>query len=166
MKDDVVIQRLDERRYAVAVDGIVRYVGSQEECQCRAEILSPKNDRDVQDLGLARLSPYHDIRLKKEHRWRLRAPCPQPEGRMAMATSSNAPDIAKRLLRALVGGGARAGDELKNLSPDGVNLPGVSASDIQAAINYAQQQGSIAKQPGDQYYRLTDAGFRAGQTLA
>jgi hypothetical protein len=24
--DDVVIQRLDERRYAVAVDGIVRYV--------------------------------------------------------------------------------------------------------------------------------------------
>jgi hypothetical protein len=54
MKDDVVIQRLDERRYAVAVDGIVRYVGSQEECQRRAEILSPKNDRDVQDLGLAR----------------------------------------------------------------------------------------------------------------
>jgi len=86
---------------------------------------------------------------------------------MAMATSSNAPDIAKRLLRALVGGGARAGGELKNnLSPDGVNLPGVSASDIQAAVNYAQQQGSIAKQPGDQYYRLTDAGFRAGQTSA
>jgi hypothetical protein len=40
--DDVVIQRLDERRYAVAVDGIVRYVGSQEECQRRAEILSPR----------------------------------------------------------------------------------------------------------------------------
>ena len=80
-----------------------------------------------------------------------------------MATSSNAPDIAKRLLRALVGGGAQAGDELKQLSPDGVNLPGVSAADIQAAINYAQQQGSIAKQPGDQYYRLTEAGFRAGR---
>jgi hypothetical protein len=54
MKDDVVIQRLDESRYAVAVHGIVRYVGSQEECQRRAEILSPKNDRDVQDEGLAR----------------------------------------------------------------------------------------------------------------
>jgi len=30
-KGDVVIRRLDERRYAVAVDGIVRYVGTQEE---------------------------------------------------------------------------------------------------------------------------------------
>jgi hypothetical protein len=49
-----VIQRLDERRYAVAVDGIVRYVGSQEECQRRAEILSPKNDRNVQDESLVR----------------------------------------------------------------------------------------------------------------
>ena len=54
MKDDVVIQRLDERRYAVAVDGVVRYVGSQEECQRRADILSSKNDRNVQDRGLVR----------------------------------------------------------------------------------------------------------------
>jgi hypothetical protein len=54
MKDDVVIQRLDERRYAVSVDGVVRYVGSQEECQRRAEILSPKNNRNVQDRGLVR----------------------------------------------------------------------------------------------------------------
>jgi hypothetical protein len=54
MKDDVVIQQLDERRYAVAVDGVVRYVGSQEECQRRAQILSPKNDRKVQDRGLVR----------------------------------------------------------------------------------------------------------------
>jgi hypothetical protein len=53
-KGDIVIQRLDERRYALAVDGVVRYVGSQEECQRRATILSPKNDRDVQDQGLVR----------------------------------------------------------------------------------------------------------------
>ena len=53
-RSDIVIQRLDERRYAVAVDGVVRYVGSQEECQRRADILSPKNDRNVQDEGLAR----------------------------------------------------------------------------------------------------------------
>jgi hypothetical protein len=53
-KGDVVIQRLDERRYALAVDGVVRYVGSQEECQRRADILSPKNDRTVQDRGLVR----------------------------------------------------------------------------------------------------------------
>jgi hypothetical protein len=79
-----------------------------------------------------------------------------------MATSSSAPDIAKRLLRAVVAAGAREGDDLKNLPPDGVNLPG-TAADIQAAINYAQQQAWIGKQPGDQYYRLTEAGVRAGQ---
>ena len=32
-KGAIVIQRLDERRYAVTVEGIVRYVGTQEECQ-------------------------------------------------------------------------------------------------------------------------------------
>ena len=48
------------------------------------------------------------------------------------------------------------------MPPDGVNLPG-TAADIQAAINYAQQQAWIGKQPGDQYYRLTEAGVRAGQ---
>ena len=53
-KGDIVIQRLDEGRFAVAVDGVVRYVGSQEECQRRADILSPKNDRNVQDQGLVR----------------------------------------------------------------------------------------------------------------
>ena len=57
-KRDVVIQRLDEWRYAVAVDGLVRYVGSQEECQRRADILSPKNDRNVQDQGLVRACRY------------------------------------------------------------------------------------------------------------
>ena len=50
----ITVIRLDERSYAVAVDGIVRYVGSQEECERRAGILSPKNNRDVHDQGLVR----------------------------------------------------------------------------------------------------------------
>ena len=39
-KGAIVIERLDERRYAVTVDGIVRFVGTQEGCQqrrCHAE---------------------------------------------------------------------------------------------------------------------------------
>jgi hypothetical protein len=52
---DVVIQRLDEWRYALAVDGVVRYVGTQEECERRVAILAPKNDRAAQDRALARL---------------------------------------------------------------------------------------------------------------
>jgi hypothetical protein len=55
-KGDVVIQHLDEGRYAVAVDGVVRYVGSQEECERRAAVLAPKNDRAAQNQALARLS--------------------------------------------------------------------------------------------------------------
>ena len=82
-----------------------------------------------------------------------------------MATSSSAPDIAKRLLRAVVAAGAREGDEVKNLPPEGVRLPG-NAADIQAAIDYAEQQAWIGKRPGDQYYRLTEAGVRAGQPSA
>jgi hypothetical protein len=54
-KGNVVIQRLDESRYAVAVDGVVRYVGSQVECERRAAILIPKNDRATQDQALLRL---------------------------------------------------------------------------------------------------------------
>ena len=54
-KGDVVIQRLDEGRYAIAVDGLVRYVGSQEECERRVAILVPRNDRAAQDRALARL---------------------------------------------------------------------------------------------------------------
>ena len=53
-KGDVVIQRLDEWRYAVAVDGLVRYVGSQVECERRAAIPVPKNDRGTQDQALRR----------------------------------------------------------------------------------------------------------------
>jgi SH3-like domain-containing protein len=53
-KGDVVIQRLDEWRFAVAVDGLVRYVGSQVECERRAAIFVPKNDRAAQDQALLR----------------------------------------------------------------------------------------------------------------
>ena len=51
-KEGVAIWRLDENRYAVGFDRLIRYVGSQEECQRRAEILSPKADRDMQDRGV------------------------------------------------------------------------------------------------------------------
>ena len=50
----IAIQRLDERRYAVTVDGIVRYVGTQEECQHRVAMLGQKEDRASQDEALAR----------------------------------------------------------------------------------------------------------------
>ena len=36
------------------LDGFVRYVGTQEECERRAVILSHKNDRAAQDKALAR----------------------------------------------------------------------------------------------------------------
>jgi hypothetical protein len=52
---DIVIQRLDERRYALAVDGIVRYVGTEEECQRRLAMLASNNDRAGQDEALGRL---------------------------------------------------------------------------------------------------------------
>jgi hypothetical protein len=51
---DVVIQRLDNGRFAFVVDGLVRYVGSQEECVRRAQIRSRKNDRATQDQALLR----------------------------------------------------------------------------------------------------------------
>ena len=53
-KIETVIQRLDETRFAVAVGGLVRYVGSQAECQRRAAILLPRNDRATQDQALLR----------------------------------------------------------------------------------------------------------------
>jgi len=52
--NDVEIQQLDDRRVAFAVDGLVRYVGSQEECVRRAAIRSRKNDRATQDQALLR----------------------------------------------------------------------------------------------------------------
>ena len=51
---DVVIQPLDKGRFAFAVDGLVRYVGTQEECERRAAILSRKNDRTARDQALLR----------------------------------------------------------------------------------------------------------------
>jgi len=53
-KAAILIERLDERRYAVTVDGIVRYVGTQEECQRRLAVLTQKKDRAAQDNALAR----------------------------------------------------------------------------------------------------------------
>ena len=53
-KFEIMIQRLDEMRFAVAVDGLVHYVGSQAECERRAAILLPKNDRAMQDRALLR----------------------------------------------------------------------------------------------------------------
>ena len=60
-KGDIVIQRLDEGRYAVAVDGVIRYVGSQTECERRVAILAPKSDRAAQDEALGRLSRRQSI---------------------------------------------------------------------------------------------------------
>ena len=53
-KGAIVIERLDERRYAVTVDGIVRYVGTQEEYHQRVAMLVQKEDRADQDKALAR----------------------------------------------------------------------------------------------------------------
>ena len=54
-RNHVAIQRLDDQRYAVTVDGIVRYVGTEQECERRIAILAPKSDRAVQDQALARV---------------------------------------------------------------------------------------------------------------
>jgi hypothetical protein len=53
-KEGVAVRRLDENRYAISLDQVIRYVGSQAECDRRAEILLRKNGRDVQDRALAR----------------------------------------------------------------------------------------------------------------
>jgi hypothetical protein len=52
---DIIVQRLDERRYALTIDGIVRYVGPEEECQRRLAMLVANNDRARQDKALGRL---------------------------------------------------------------------------------------------------------------
>ena len=53
-KGAIVIERLDQRRYAVTVDGIVRFVGTHEECQQRAAMLIQKKDQPDRDKALAR----------------------------------------------------------------------------------------------------------------
>ena len=52
---DILVQRLDERRYALSIDGIGRYVGTEEECQRRLSMLVPNNDRAKQNAALGRL---------------------------------------------------------------------------------------------------------------
>ena len=42
-------------RCALAVKGLVRYVGSREECIRRAEILARREDRERQNLMLGRV---------------------------------------------------------------------------------------------------------------
>jgi hypothetical protein len=55
-KAGIEVQQLDGNRYAVVVDGIVRYVGPVEECRRRATILAPKlSDREAQARALGRL---------------------------------------------------------------------------------------------------------------
>ena len=55
-KAEIEIQRLDDCRYAVIVDGLVRYVGPVEECRRRAMILAPKDsDLAAQARALGRL---------------------------------------------------------------------------------------------------------------
>ena len=53
-KGGVAIQQLDEFRFAVTVDGLVRYVGRKAECELRAAILLRKDDRATQDQALLR----------------------------------------------------------------------------------------------------------------
>ena len=55
-KGGVEIWDLDGRglRCAIALDGVVRYVGDRDQCMRRAEILVVANDRSRQDLMLLR----------------------------------------------------------------------------------------------------------------
>jgi hypothetical protein len=65
-KEGVAVWRLDENRYAMGVDQVIRYVGSQEECQRRAEILLPTNTRVAQDhaLGAGLFERQYRVSLK------------------------------------------------------------------------------------------------------
>jgi hypothetical protein len=56
MSNTVVdVRQLEENRYAILVDGIVRYVGSLEECRRRALIFAPRDDeRGARDHALRR----------------------------------------------------------------------------------------------------------------
>lgn len=44
----------DGMRCALLVNGLIRYVGSRDECQRRAEILARRSSRESQDQMLAR----------------------------------------------------------------------------------------------------------------
>lgn len=58
-KEGVAVWRLDENRYAVGINRLIRYVGSLEECQRRADILSSKSDRNLQDRALLSAAAGH-----------------------------------------------------------------------------------------------------------
>jgi len=84
-----------------------------------------------------------------------------------MATSSHIEDVTKRVLRAFVlrafvEGGAGPGDELRDL-PSKVHLPG-SMAEGEGWPDHALQQGWAEKRPGDQYLRLTSAGYAMTQS--
>ena len=51
-KERIAIWQLDESRFALGIDQIIQYVGSREECERRAAILMPKDDRERQDHAL------------------------------------------------------------------------------------------------------------------
>ena len=54
-KGGIVIRQLDKGRCALSVEGLVRYVGTQEECERRVAIHLSRNDREAQDQALARV---------------------------------------------------------------------------------------------------------------
>jgi hypothetical protein len=54
-KEGVAVRWLDEIRYAISLDQVIRYGGSQADCERRAEILLRRNSRDMQDRALARV---------------------------------------------------------------------------------------------------------------
>ena len=55
MANTVDVQQLEENRYAVLIDGIVRYVGSLEECRRRAVIFAPRDgEHETRDHALRR----------------------------------------------------------------------------------------------------------------
>jgi hypothetical protein len=76
-----------------------------------------------------------------------------------MSSLALARDIALRILRASVQGGAQPGDTIGRAFLGTVHLPGLMA-DFEAGLNYAAEQGWVEKLPGNQI-RLTDSGFAA-----
>ena len=55
MSNTVDVQQLEENRYALLIGGIVRYVGSLEECRRRALIFVPEDgEHEAQDHALRR----------------------------------------------------------------------------------------------------------------
>lgn len=49
------VKPLDDGRWAVSVDGVIRFTGSRDECARRLEIISPPSSREQQDKSLGRI---------------------------------------------------------------------------------------------------------------